>query len=315
MDKKIESFLTLCRTMNYREAAEKLHLTQPAVTKQIQSLEAEYDVKLFEYDGRRLHKTEKCKVLETYAQSLEYNYREMQMAMRGKDRLHLRVGATKTIGDYVIGDMILDYLMDPSHELTLLVDNTEQLLSSIDENEIDFAFVEGRFDKKKYQYSLFRKEPFIGVRSAGGGDAHDAGLDPKSMPGDEETYADSDIEKHSGDEAVQVKINIEDLLGETIIVREKGSGTREMFERDLNSLGYPLSSFARVIELSSFKLIVEAVKAGLGISFLYESVVENVPGIEKFTVNEIGKEHEFNIVSLKNTPAQKYAELFMGSRE
>ena len=52
MDAKLETFLTLCRVMNYRVAAEELHLTQPAVTKQIQSLEQQYGVKLFRYDGR-----------------------------------------------------------------------------------------------------------------------------------------------------------------------------------------------------------------------------------------------------------------------
>ncbi len=281
MDKKIETFLTLCRTMNYREAAEKLHLTQPAVTKQIQSLEAEYDTKLFIYDGKRLHKTPKCEVLESYAKSLEYNYQEMQLAMDEKDRLHLRVGATKTIGDYVIGKAIVKYLMDPTHELTLLVDNTEQLLNDLDDNNLDFALVEGRFDKKKYRYSLFKRESFIGICSS----------------------VNSDIKE---------KVSIEELFKETIIVREKGSGTREMFERDLNSLGYSLSSFVRVIELSSFKLIVEAVKAGLGISFLYTSVVEEEDGIAEFEAKGIGGEHEFNVVSLKNTPAQKYAEKFIG---
>ncbi|MCR5099807.1 MAG: hypothetical protein K6B41_00470, partial [Butyrivibrio sp.] len=101
-------------------------------------------------------------------------------------------------------------------------------------------------------------------------------------------------------------------LDETIIVREKGSGTREMFERDLNSMGYSLSSFKRVIELSSFKLIREAVLEGLGISFLYKSVIEGVKGIDIFGVEGIGNEHEFNVVSLKNTQAQRYAERFVG---
>ena len=157
MDKKLQTFLTVCKTMNYRAAAQQLHLTQPAVTKQIQALEAEYGTKLFRYDGRRLHRTEKCGILEAYAQSLEYNYQEMQLAMQEKDRLHLRVGATKTIGDYVLGPAIMNYLKNPAHELTLLVDNTVQLLKGIDENRLDFAIIEGRFDKRRYGFKLFRK--------------------------------------------------------------------------------------------------------------------------------------------------------------
>ena len=64
MDRRLETFLAVCQTMNYRRAAEALHLTQPAVTKQIQSLEASYGVRLFSYDGRKLRKTAPGSVLE-----------------------------------------------------------------------------------------------------------------------------------------------------------------------------------------------------------------------------------------------------------
>ena len=61
MDQRLETFLTVCSTMNYRRAAERLHLTQPAVTKQIQALEALYGVRLFTYDSRKLKKRRRAK--------------------------------------------------------------------------------------------------------------------------------------------------------------------------------------------------------------------------------------------------------------
>lgn len=282
MDRKLETLLTVCRTMNYRMAAEQLHLTQPAVTKQIRALESEYQTKLFIYDGRRLIKTDKCAVLESYARSLEYNYEEMRLAMQEKERLHLRVGATKTIGDYVIDQAVLNYLLDARHELTLIVDNTQQLLKRLDEHDLDFAIMEGCFDKRKYHHQLFRNEPLIGVRRA-------APHAEKALPAFE----------------------LEELFAETIIIREKGSGTRELFERNLERLGYSLDAFSRVIELSSVKLICEAVKAGIGISFLYRSVVGEAPDYQQFIVSGITQEHEFNVVSLKQTKAQDYANQFL----
>lgn len=59
MDQRLLTFLTLCKTMNYRVTAEQLHMTQPAVTKQIQSLEKELDIKLFKYEktGLKDHRT------------------------------------------------------------------------------------------------------------------------------------------------------------------------------------------------------------------------------------------------------------------
>ena len=106
MESKLHTFLMLCQTMNYRLAAERLHLSQPAVTKQIQSLEQSLRTKLFTYDGHTLRKTESCLLLERYAISMQYQFEELQLAIRDKKRLRLRIGATKTIGDYVLIDAI-----------------------------------------------------------------------------------------------------------------------------------------------------------------------------------------------------------------
>lgn len=84
MDPKLKTFLVLCETMNYHAAAELLHLTQPAVTKQIQALEAQYQAKLFSYDERKLKKTEAGEILEEYARSIQYNCLELEQTMAGQ---------------------------------------------------------------------------------------------------------------------------------------------------------------------------------------------------------------------------------------
>ena len=206
MDSKLHTFLVLCQTMNYRLAAERLHLSQPAVTKQIQALEQLLQTKLFCYDGHTLHKTEKCLLLEQYAISMQYQFEELQLAIAEKARTLLRIGATKTIGDYVLIDAIKDYLQDPSHELSLVVNNTKHLLQMLDENQLDFAIIEGTFSKTKYDSYLLRMEPFVGICA-------------KDHPF---------CEKH---------IPVENLLKETIIVREEGSGTRRIFEERLIASG------------------------------------------------------------------------------
>ena len=89
MDPKLHSFLTLCQTMNYRLAAQRLHLSQPAVTKQIHSLEQTLQTKLFYYDGHTLHKTETCLLLERYAISQQCQFEELQLAIAGRKRKKL----------------------------------------------------------------------------------------------------------------------------------------------------------------------------------------------------------------------------------
>ncbi len=282
MDPKLHTFLTLCQTMNYRVAAEHLHLSQPAVTKQIQALEQMLQTKLFHYDGHALHKTEECLLLEQYAISQQYQFEELQLALAGKKRLKLRIGATKTIGDYVLVDAIKDYLRNPNHELSLVVDNTKHLLQMLDENQLDFAIIEGTFSKTKYDSYLLRMEPFVGIC------AKDSPLCGKD-------------------------VSIEDLRKQTIIVREEGSGTRRIFEERLIAAGYDRSDFYREVSISSFVSIKALVAGGIGVSFLYQSVVEKEPAIGTFTVNGITEPHAFHVVYTRNTNAKNYAEKFLGS--
>lgn len=284
MDPKLHTFLTLCQTMNYRLAAERLHLSQPAVTKQIQSLEQALQTKLFLYDGHALHKTEKCLLLERYAISQQYQFQELQLAIADKKRLKLRVGATKTIGDYVLIDAIKDYLRDPGHELSLVVDNTKHLLQMLDENRLDFAVIEGTFSKTKYDSYLLRMEPFVGIC------AKNSPLSGKHL-------------------------TIEDLLKETIIVREEGSGTRRIFEERLTASGYGLNDFSREVSISSFVSIKALVAVGVGISFVYRSVVADADDIGTFTIEGITEPHPFHAVYTRNTNAKNYAEQFLGKLE
>lgn len=282
MEQKLYTFLTLCQTMNYRLAAERLHLSQPAVTKQIQSLEQSLQTKLFHYDGHTLHKTEKCLLLERYAIAQQYQFEELQLTIAEKKRLKLRIGATKTIGDYVLMDAIKEYLRSPSHELSLVVDNTKHLLQMLDENRLDFAVIEGTFSKTKYDSYLLRMEPFVGICA-------------KSSP------------------LCGNHMSVEELLNETIIVREDGSGTRRIFEKRLNATGYELSDFYREVSISSFVAIKALVASGIGISFLYHSVVAKEDDIGTFTVDGITDPHPFHVVYTRNTNAKHYAEQFLKS--
>lgn len=282
MDVKLQTFLVLCKKMNYRLTAQELHLTQPAVTKQVQALEQMYGTKLFTYDGRSLRKTRDCLILEEYAQSLCYNYSEIKKAIGAKDDIFIRVGATKTIGDYVIGDNIKAHLSNPQNSLSLVVDNTEHLLEMLDAGALDFAVIEGLFNKRKYDCRLLREEPFVGIC-------------PLSHEFSGKT------------------VSVEQLANETVIVREDGSGTRNILEHELKGLGFDLKLFKKVVYISSFKLICELVASGIGISFVYESVVKDKDCFGKFGVKNFNNLHEFNIVCLKNTGAGKYIDMFFSA--
>ena len=284
MDQKLETFLTLCKTMNYRRAADSLHLTQPAVTKQMQALEAQYGVKLFSYDDRKLRKTAQGEILERYAIGLRYNDAELTRLLSQKPKTLLRIGATKSVGDYILIPEIRRFLAQPENELFFTVDNTAHLLSQLDAGKLDFVVLEGIFDKRRYDCFLLREEPYIGICAAN--------------------------HPWNGRE-----IPLPTLFTERLILREPGSGTRNILERELTQQGYTVDAFSGCVCVSSFKIIRELVSSGCGVSFLYEAVVGSEPQFGRFSAPPLTGKHELNVVFLKNTGAGAYAKKFLHMEE
>ena len=281
MEQKLETFLALCQTMHYGRAAELLNLSQPAVSKHIKALETEYGVQLFTYTARRLHKTRAGELLEQYAVSLRYNEEKLVQRLHEKPQTLLRMGATKSIGDYILLSEIRRFLSQPGHTLQVLVDNTARLLAGLEAGELDFVILEGIFDKQRYDWFLLRKEPYIGVCSR------------------EHPFAGR-------------RVPPEELFRQRLILREEGSGTRAILENGLQQMGCSVSAFAACAYISSFKVIKELVRQGAGISFLYQAVVQNETELAQFSCPPLTGSHELNVVFLKNTNAAAAAKKFLG---
>lgn len=279
LDYRIDTFLTLCESMNYRKTAEILHISQPAVTQQIHYLENQYGQKLFQYENRRLVKTEAAAILEKYARAAKLQEQDLRQKLENNPIRTLRIGATKTIGDYYLKADIRRYLKNPDNALTLIVDNTEHLLRLLEENELDFAVVEGFFDKTRFDSILLRREPFVGICR-------------KDHP-------------FAGRE-----VTMEELLKETIIHREAGSGTRAILEQELRGYNESLQRFQRHICISSFNVILDLVKQGFGVSFVYNILADSDPALAKFSIRGESVVREFNVVYLKYADMGEKIRLF-----
>lgn len=282
LDRRVDTFLLLCQLMNYRKTADALGITQPAVTQQIHFLEREYGCKLFTYQNSRLQKTEAAITLEQYARAIRLQDQHLRDKLSSTVR-ELKIGATKTIGDYVLKEDIQRYLSKEDHALSLVVDNTEHLLKMLDENQLDFAVIEGYFDRSLFDSQLFRKEPFVGIC-------------PHNHP-------------FAGKE-----VSLEELFQETIIHREAGSGTRAILEQKLQGYNESLDRFKRQICISSFPVILDLVKKGFGVSFVYEVLADSDPNIAKFTIRGEHIVREFNIVYLKHADLQEKISWFFPGR-
>lgn len=273
LDPRWNTFLMLCETMNYTRAAEQLCLTQPAVTHHIHYLEDHYGCRLFSYEGKILRLTEAGMRLREFTRSMAYNSKKVEATMAAPAPISLRVGASKTIGEYVIAPRVERFLRSqPEASFSLLVDNTQVLLRALEAGQLDFALVEGFFDRSRYDAQLCRQEAFFGVC------APQHRLAGRAVPLDE-------------------------ITGERLILREPGSGTRAIFEEALHRQNYTLDSFPSVVTISDFSTIKSLVADGLGLSFLYAPVVEQeleAGTLARFDLAEVPMSGAFYFVCLKD---------------
>lgn len=288
IDIRLMTFMKLCETLNYHKTAELMHLTQPAISQHIKALEAEYECSLLNYDGRKLSLTTEGKILRQYARSAFCNEQDLRDSLSNSEHIHLRIGATRTIGAYVCGDILSSFLTNNNASAAVCVDNTDNLLNRLNNNEIDFAMVEGYFDKQKYDWQLMRMERFVGICSL----EH-----PFAMRTDREN------------------IPVNEIMKETLIAREEGSGTRSVLEQVLREHNRAVEGFRRVVCVNDFLLLNQLVSDGTGISFVYESVARSSRGVAVFGLQGHDIKREFDYVYLKNTNMDKKVYKFLGQIE
>ena len=245
LDFRIQTFLTVCQTMNFTRAAQLLHITQPAVSQHIRALEEQYAARLFRYEGRQLTLTPAGKLFYQAAATMHHDARRLRESIRQlADRQVLCFGATLTIGQYVIPGPLTRLLERESGlRLRMVVDNTAQLLDLLDRGEIDFALVEGFFPKRAYDSLVYRREPYLAVCAP--------------------DYR-----------CARAIDRLDDLTGERLLIREPGSGTREVLERTLEEHNLTLDDFDRLVELGSLEAIKTLARQGAGVAFLYRAAAE-----------------------------------------
>jgi DNA-binding transcriptional LysR family regulator len=278
LDYRINTFLTLYEEMNYRRTAEKLNMTQPGVTQHIHYLEKHYGVKLFEYDGRILSRTKNAEYLKRHFDSIKAEEKALAESFVNSDMINISIGATKTIGEFVIVPQIRSFLKNPNHNLELVIDNTEILLQKLEQSEIDFAIIEGVFDKSKYGYHLYKKEQFIGICA-------------KSHPFSGKT------------------VLLEDVFNQDIVVREQFSGTRTLMQNALRDRGFSFANFKKCTSVNNFSVICDLIANNGAITFAYEPISRCRDDLAIFYVSDLQIPGEFNYVYCNERVANKKIKL------
>lgn len=285
LDFRMETFLTVCRYMNFTRASEKLNITQPAVSQHIRFLEKHYNTKLFRYEGKKLRLTGAGEILRNASLTMMHDEQSIQNEMQKSEKeAEIRFGATRTIGDAVMGQILAEYLARYPHaRLHMEVENTQDLLGRLDQGQIDFALVEGFFKKSEYDFLVYSREKYIAVCSA--------------------DYVFQSIPHR-----------IDNLFQERLLLREEGSGTREVLERCLEAGNFNIQDFEERMEVGSMQTIKELTKAGCGITFLYEAAVRREleeGSLRQIPLQDFPLTHEFTFIWRRGSIyADWYRELF-----
>lgn len=277
LDFRTEAFLTVCQTMNFTAAAKQLNITQPAVSQHIHFLEDQYHTSLFIYRNKQLFLTRSGEILRKHLLTMKNDEKaileELKSNFTGIETLS--IGVTMTIGEYAIVDKLANFLIHhPEINIHLHYDNTFQLLKLLDHGQISMAIVEGNYPKENYSHKKYSTEDYIAVCAA----SHHFFTD----------------HPHT----------VNDLLYERLIVREKGSGTRNILEQSLIARGLHISDFIHYTQVENMHTIIDLLKKDCGISFLYKIAVENElqsGRLREISLDDFKMQHDFNIIWEKHS--------------
>ena len=272
-------FLHVCDEANMTRAAEKIHITQPSVSQAIKEMEDYYQVRLFERLGKRLFLTSAGQELMHYARHVISLTSQAETALRGfSSHSPLRIGATLSIGESVFIPL-LSRLKEklPEQPIFSRIHNTATLEQYLLQDELDIALVEGTV-KSTYLREIPSMDDELLLVSAPGGKA---------------------------------KLTPQELADCAFILREEGSGTRNLFEDVMRA--HQLSPKISGVYNNSAS-IKQAVISGLGITALSRRLVEKEirdGSLIELTVPAIHFKRNFRLVHHVNKYITPSLQLFM----
>ena len=241
-DHKLKVFCTVAETKSFYKTSEIIHLTQPAVSLQVQALEELYETKLFDRTGGSVTLTKAGELLYKYAKEILGLYASARRdinAMIGLVKGNLSVGASSTIGNYLLPSVIVSFRKNhPRIWTNLIVGNTRLVVEKLLAGEIDLGLVEGDVTKHNLIVEKLLPDELVLVMSP-----------------DHEW-------------AKRKNISISEITKEPLVMREKGSGTRQMIEKCMEENSINPDDLKVSLVLGSTEAIKTAVEDGLGVSIM-----------------------------------------------
>lgn len=231
---RLKVFVTAARTLSFSKCAELMHISQPAVSRHIGEMEARYGVPLFSRGTSGVVLTKAGELMLSHAGILLSAYQKMDydmelLAQTGKG--HLSVGASTTIAMYMLPSVLASFMKrSDGIGVSMLSGNSENVEQWLRDGKIDIGFVENASRKPWLHYEHVMADELVLVAGTGG--------------------------RYAGTDTVRPR----DLCSIPLVLREKGSGTREIIEKALAAHGIGVEDLNVAIELSSTEAIKSFVR-------------------------------------------------------
>jgi DNA-binding transcriptional LysR family regulator len=288
MEHKLKVFCTVAETKSFSKTSEIIHLTQPAVSLQIQALEEKYEIKLFDRSSSTVTLTPPGEVLYKYAKEILTLYASAEKAIgkhTGLLKGSLTVGAGSNIGNYILPSVITDFKNIHSKiKIYLIVGNSKKVIELLNSGNIDIGLLEGDVSKQKMPVKkLFSDELLL-------------------------------ITAPNHPWSKKKEVSVSDIAKEPFLLREAGSGTRQMIEKFLNRYGITVNDMKISAILGSTEAIKDAVENGLGVSIIsrWAARKESKYGtLRLLSLKEEKMSRDFSLIVNKNSVQSNALEEFV----
>lgn len=245
--RQLEIFCAIYITGSALAAGDQLGLSQSAVSNGLKQLETQLDVLLFERVGKRLIHNEQGREFYGYALTVLEQTSELEQLFTS-ERGNVHIAASSTIGNYLLPPILAQLKTTyPNIHIKLTVANSHEIIEKIANFECDLGFIEGRSQHPNIKVQIWQRDELIWFCAKDTQWLADA-LQPQSL---------------------------RELITKPLIMRETGSGSRELLERPLNKHGLALLQVDEIMELGNSEAIKQAVRYDLGIGCLSRHVLND----------------------------------------
>ena len=215
IDIRLKVFQSVARNLSFTKASQELFISQPAISKHVQELEKEYNVRLFERLGNKIQLTKAGQLLLDHANKILKNYQKLNYDMNALQQNttgELRIGASTTISQYVVPEMIAAFHRQfPDVRISMLSGNSREIEYALSSDRIDIGMVEGVIRQPQLKYTSFMDDELVA------------------------------IVRSDNTQLTKESISLAELKSIPIVIREFGSGTLDVIQQALKRQGISLS--------------------------------------------------------------------------